>query len=162
MGIDGKSRLAECVAEHHVGCFSADAGEHEQTFHRVGEFAVEVLDNCLCRLQDMIGFRPVESAGEDGLFELIPVAVRERFGVRPAFEEITGDHVHTFVRALGGQDRGDEELERRHVFQKAFLGAVNGQQFVVDLFCQCGFHDDAGSRTARAGGYGRMFGVLEY
>ena len=136
VGVDRESGLAEGVAEYHVRGFPSDAGQFEQSFHRIREFAVELLDDGFRRLQNMVGFRPVESAGEDRLFELFPSAARERFGVRPALEEVARDHVHAFVRTLGGQDRGDEELERRHVLQKTFLGTVNGQQFVVDLFCQ--------------------------
>ena len=142
--VDRESGLSQCIAEHHICGFSADAGELEQFLHGAGDFAVEMFDKGLSRFGDMRRFRPIESAGENGLFEFVPAAFRERFRVRPPFEKIAGDHIHAFVRALGGKDRGDEELKRRHVLQKTFLGTVDGQQFVVDLFCQCGFHICAG------------------
>ena len=71
VGVDRESGLAERIAEHHVGRFSADAGELEQPLHRAGKLAVELFDDGFRRLQDVIGFRPVESAGEDGLFSSV-------------------------------------------------------------------------------------------
>ena len=140
VGVDRESRLAEGVAEHHVRGLPSDARKLKQPIHGTGDFPVELFDNGFCRFQDMGGFRPVESAGEDGLFQILAAAGSERFGIRPAPEKIARDHVDAFVRALGGKDRGDEELERRHVLQKTFLGTVDGQQFIVDLFSRRGVH----------------------
>ena len=149
MGVDRESGLAQSVPEHHVRGLATHAGEPEQAFHRAGEFAVELLDDGLRRRDDVRGFRVVEPAGEDGLFEFVLRTRRERRRVRPPPEEVARDHVHAFVRALGRQNRRDEQLKRRHVLQKAFLGAVDGQQFVVDLFCQRGFHGVKGEGAAR-------------
>jgi len=151
VGVDRESGLAHGVAEHDVRGLAPDAGELQQALHRVGDFAVELFDDGFGRLNDMPRLRVVESAGENGLFELVTAAGGERGGVRPAFKQLPRDHVHALVRALGGKNRGDEELKRRRVLQKAFLGAVNGQKFVVDLFCQCGFHGCAVKRPGRAG-----------
>ena len=160
MRVDGESGLAEGVAEHHVCGLPPDAGQLKQSIHVIGEFAVKLFDDGFCRFQDVGGFHPVKPAGEDRLFQFFSPAGGERGGVRPAFEKLPCDHVHAFVRALGRKDRRDEELKWRHMLQKALLGAVNGQQFVVDLFCQCGFHGCAVKGRNGAGGRLVQFKII--
>ena len=111
--------LSEPGAEHHIRGFATDAREPHQLVHRVGHLAAVALDQRLGHPDDRLGLVPEESGAVDLLLENLRVGA----GVVPRGtilrEQGGGDDVDPCIGRLGGENRGDEQLECAGVVQRA-------------------------------------------
>src|SRR5665213_379211 len=103
---------AEGVSEHDVGRLAPDAGERMQFIHRARDFAVEFFHQRGAAGSDVFRLVAEKTGGLDDLFNFREWRVRKILGTAVFFEKFRRDDVHALVRALRGQNRGDEQLQR--------------------------------------------------
>ncbi len=114
VAIDRQAGHAERVAEHDVGGLASDAGQLRRVRpsrpaprrHGVRRARAP------CR-RSAPRLHPEEAGGAESAARALRVGARQRRGVRIAREQRRRDLVHARVGALRGQDRRDEQLERR-------------------------------------------------
>ena len=112
MGVDDDALgEVEGIAEDDVGGLSAHAGELVEMFHGPRNFAAVVFDQGGGAAADGFGLGAEESGGADEAFELGGRDFSKMLGRGAALEKGGCDFVDPVIRALGGEDRGDEELE---------------------------------------------------
>ena len=112
MGVDDDALgEVEGVAEDDIGGLPAHAGELVEMFHGPRNLAAVIFDQGGGAPAD--GFRlGAEEAGRaDEAFELGGGNVGKMLGRGAALEKGGRDFVDPVIRALGGEDGGDEELE---------------------------------------------------
>src|SRR6266850_2255415 len=111
VGVDRDGLLPERVAEDHVRSLEPHARECDERRPRPWHFAPVLFEQRLRHRDDRAGLRAIKAGRADLLLE------RGRLGQgivarrRVLLEEGRGDHVDPLVRALGRENRGDEELE---------------------------------------------------
>ena len=132
MGVDREPGNTEGVAEHDVGGFASDAGERSELLHGIRHFAAEIGDDALACADDVCSFCAVIAAAADDGFEFRRIRLRIILRGVILREKIKGHAVHHLVGALRGENRCDEELKGRCVFERADLGAVLCFEQVVD------------------------------
>src|SRR5947209_9026331 len=111
--------LAEPGAEHDVRGFAAHAGELDQLLHGVGYRTSMALDQRLRHPDDGFGLVAEEPRAVDLLLEDPRVGAREVLCRLVLREQGGCDHVDPCIGRLSGEDRGDEQLERALVRQRA-------------------------------------------
>src|SRR5947207_8550710 len=102
MTIDGQSRHAERVTEDDIRGFAAYAGQVHELVHRLRDLPAVPLDARVRHADERSRFRAKETRGLDLRLELLCRRLRERGGVRIAFEEGRGDLIHPLVVTLRG------------------------------------------------------------
>ena len=118
VGVDGDPLgLAVAGREDDVGRLAGDARKRHELRHGVRDDAAIGLDDPLRRPDDVLGLHPEEPRRMDHPLELGPVGPGEGRGRRVFPEELRGHRVDQLVGALGGQDRGHEDLERIAVLE---------------------------------------------
>src|SRR5438876_233728 len=70
--------LPERVAEDDVGGFASDAGQFDQSVHRIRNFTVVALDQCFAKSNQALCLVAEEARALDHLFQLIQRCVGER------------------------------------------------------------------------------------
>lgn len=134
--IDNDSRRdSEPCSQHHVRCLPRNAGKREDLLHRARYFAAKFFDDLLASAEDRFRLVAVKTGRADFFFDIPRIRIRERGRSWILLEESRSDHVHALVGALRRKNRGDEELERVVVLQRAAGGRVG---FVQSM--QNGFH----------------------
>lgn len=122
VGVDGEAGKFECHASHHIGGLAADSGQCDQVLPTSGDFSAEAAPHRLRHSDQIPGFGPEEPGGVDDLLHFIGIRRGQRWGIGIPCEENRRHHVDPLVRALGGEDGGDEKLK--------WAGMVKGTQFV--------------------------------
>lgn len=113
VGVDDDAIVdGEGVAEDDIGGLASDSGQGGEGGHGAGDMAVVEFADLRGGGADVAGFVAEESGGVDEGFELFLRDGGKGLGGGAADEEGGGDHVDPLVRALRGEDGGDEELER--------------------------------------------------
>ena len=102
---------AEGVAKNDIRGFAANTTEAGQFVHGARDFTGVVLDDGLAGGFDAFGFVAEEAGGSDFFFEFREGGVGVIGGGAIFLEKERRDHIHTFVGALGGENRGDKEFE---------------------------------------------------
>src|SRR2546425_12031511 len=111
--------LLEPAPQYPVGGLPAYAGQLPQRFHRVGSLPAVSLHQCLCHPDDRSGLAAEESRTVDLLLEDLWIGVCEVLCRLVFREQRGGDHVDACIGRLGGENRGDEQLECAGVVQRA-------------------------------------------
>jgi len=114
MSVDGHSHgLPEGVAEDNVGGLPPHAREADQLLHRRRHRPPVVGDQGSPEVLERLRLVAVEAGLLDQLLELRQARLGEGAGGGQAAEELGGHLVHLLVRALRGEDGGDQKLQRR-------------------------------------------------
>ena len=134
--IDNDSRRdSEPSPQHDVRSLPRDAGKLEDLLHRARHFTAKFFDDLLAGAQNRFGLVAVKTGRADFFFDIERIRIRKRGRSWVLLEEPRRDHVHALVGALRRKNRGDEELERVVVPQRAAGGWVGFAQSM-----QNGFH----------------------
>ena len=128
VGVDRHGGLVEGNGHHHVGRFAADAGERLELVAVGGHLPLEVADELPCHGGEVAGFAVGVGDGADVGEYLLGGGGGHGRGVGESLEEGGSDKVDAFIRALGGEDDGDEEGERVAVVE--FCGG--GGHFLLE------------------------------
>jgi hypothetical protein len=111
--VDGDADvLVVRVAEHDVGRLAADAGELGELVHRGRHLAAVPLGEGRPHRPQAFGLVAVEPRGLDVLLERLLRHARVVLGRAVLLEQVFRHEVDPLVRALGRQDRRDDQLER--------------------------------------------------
>ena len=105
-------------AQHYVRRLARDAGEFEHLVHRLGDLAVEFVDEHARGADDVFGFGAVEAGGLDELFDGSGVGFGEGLGRGELAEEFGCGFVHADVGSLRGEDRRDGQLKGIAVIER--------------------------------------------
>ena len=132
MRVHGDGGDAEGVAEDDVGGLAPDAGQADELLARLRNDAVEARAQLLSEAEEALGAGALHAEGLERGLELGSVGAGEGRCVGVALEELRGDRVDAGVGGLGGQDRGDEEMEGSVVVEGAAGVRVKEAQLVVD------------------------------
>ena len=131
MGVDRQPGTVHGHAAHDVGRLAPDPRQGDQILDGGRHLAGEALDQRLGHPQQAAGLGPEEPAGVDQLLDGSRLGTGQRHRGRIGGEHRRGDLVDGLVRALGGQDGGDQQLERVFVIELAKLlgraGVLGGQ-----------------------------------
>ncbi len=120
VGVDHDADVfVEGVAQDDVGGFAAYAAQAGQFLHGLGHIAAEFFQNVLGGLFDGFGFAAEKTGGLDDFFDVSLRSGGQGLDGGIFFEEDRGDHVDAHIGALGGEDGGDEQLERVLMVQGA-------------------------------------------
>ncbi len=90
------------------------------------------LGDHLCGGADGFRFIAIEAAGVDEFFDIGLLRVGEGGGSGILAEEGGRGFVDAFIRALGGENRGDEQFERVFVDEGAVGIGVGFGEFAID------------------------------
>ena len=110
MGIDDDTRLAEGVAQNHIGRFSPDAGECDQIIHVIRNLPVEPLHDRFAAGDEMFGFVFEEAGGVNEPLDLRQFGGGVVCWRAIALEQRGGHLIDALIGTLGGEDRGDKEF----------------------------------------------------
>ena len=109
----------ESVTENHIRGLSTHSGQLVKLFHRLGHLTAVVLDQSSGTTANRLGLGAEEAGRADQALEFRGGDFRKVLGRPAAGKEGGGDFVDPFVGALGGKDRGHQELKRVGVVQLA-------------------------------------------
>ena len=82
-------------------------------------------DQILCHGAEILRFVAIEPSRFDRQLQLILADSGKFVGGRVFWEKISGHDVDSFIRALSGKNRGDQQLERRLEIQLAMRIRIN-------------------------------------
>ena len=102
MGVHSNGLLPIDVAQDDVGRFPAYSGESSKILQGAGNLPLELLHDHLAAAHYIFGLVMVKTCGTDLLFKGFKIGLGEICSVTVFSEEILGDPIHPFVRALGG------------------------------------------------------------
>lgn len=114
----------ESVTENHIRGLSAHPGQFVQVLHGPRNLTAVVFHQSSGTTTDGLGFGAEEAGRADQALEFRGWDFRKVLGRPAADKEGGGDFVDPFVGALGGKDRGHQELKRVGVVQLAVGGRV--------------------------------------
>ena len=116
--VAGNGGDPESVAQHDIGGLSADARQRQELLHGGRDLAAEVIDDLAARALEVDGLVVIEAAGSDVLLDLLQVR-RGPIGRGPVLlEQVFRDQVDPDIRALGGEDRRDQQFQRIREMQR--------------------------------------------
>jgi len=133
MGVDHNPLgQVKSIAENHIGGFASHAGKLMEMFHRPRNFAPVIFDQGGGTAADRSGLRAKKTRGADQILKICSGKFGEVTGGVAAGKKCGSDLVDPFIRALGGKNGGDEELERVGVVQFAMSVRVSFFEFGDD------------------------------
>lgn len=112
MGVDSNALcLIEGTGENDVSRLPGHTGKSDELFHAVRDIAVEIFHDLLADIDEASRFVPEKACWSDHLLQLFLVGSCQIIdsGIFP--EKKGSDLVNLLVRALGGQNRGHQNLE---------------------------------------------------
>ena len=113
VGIDDDALVdVEGIAKDDVGGLASGSGNCGEFLHGGGDFASVAFHERRAHTAERLGFIPIESGGADDFLEFLLWDSCVVGGGLAALEEHLRHHVHPDIRALRGEDRGDEEFQR--------------------------------------------------
>ena len=118
MCIDHDGRLTEDNAQNDVGRLPPHTRQCRQCRNRLRHLPVKAFDNPTGTTDDMFSFRPIETGRMDDRLQAGGIGHPEGFRCRRIPEQGGGDLIYPAVGTLGGEDCGNEELERGFVVQR--------------------------------------------
>src|SRR5690606_27579268 len=129
---DDAFRLAERVAQDDVRGLAADAREADQRVHLRRDLAPVLVDQRVRHRDQVPRLAPEEAGRVDELFDLLLLRAGQVLWCRVPREEGGRDLVDPLVGALRREDRGDEELERVLVVERALGVRILRREAVQD------------------------------
>ena len=160
MGVTGDGGDSKGIAQYDIGGLSADAGQGGELVHRARDLAAEVLDDLARGPLDADGFVVVEAAGADVLLDLLRIGAGPIGGGFVLPEQLRRDQVDPDIRALGGEDRRDQQLQRVGEMQRdrgIGVGLLQERQNLLDPLGRGGLIEGrrlAGVPLVRLGRFG--------
>src|SRR5690625_375316 len=134
--VHGNGRFAEGGVEDHVGGLAADAGQRLQFLARARNLAAVVFDQDAAGGDDVFGLVVVQADGVDVALESVFAQVEDGPGGAGHREQLARGLVDADVGCLRGQGHGDQQLERRGVFQlggRARIELAQAREHVDDV-----------------------------
>ena len=116
---DHADRDAERRAEDDVRRLARHSRQRQQFLHRARHFAAELFHDFLARAHDGLGLVPEKARGPDVLLEFRRIRVGKILWRAIFHEERFGDLVDALVRALRRKNRGNQQLKRSVVLERA-------------------------------------------
>ncbi len=163
MRVTGDGRDSKGIAQHDIRGLSADARQGRELLHRARDLAAEVLDDLARGPLDADGFVVVEAAGADVLLDLFQIRVGPIGGGFIFPEQLRRDHVDPDIRALGRENRRDQQFQRVGEMQRDSgigVGLLQDRQNLLDPLGRGGLIEDlrlAGVPLDRLGCLGGFF-----
>jgi hypothetical protein len=117
---DDADVLVEGVAQDDVRGLPPHSRQAGQLLHRLRDFPAVFLQKAVGHASQALGFVAVEACGLDGFLQFLLRRGRVSLGGFVFLEETFRDNVDAVVRALRGEDGGDEEFQGVGVFERAF------------------------------------------
>ena len=155
--VDRESRHAERVAEHDVRGLAAHSGEGDEIVETRRHLTVVPFDERLTDADEGACLGALEAGRSDDLLDVGHVGLRVRESVGVCREELGRHLVDADVRRLCGQDRRDEQLERRREVE---LAACVGVHDAEDAHDPTGAAHERGARDVRVGRRWSHAGIL--
>jgi len=128
------------ISQNDVRRLATDTVERVQFLHRARHFAAVPLDELAAAVLDVLRLAAEKSGGLDELLQLRARRIREIRRRAVFFEQLRRDEVDALVRALGGKNDGDEQLERVCVIQFAMRVGISLLETGDDFFQPRGFN----------------------
>ena len=125
VGVHRDHGFTECGVEDHVRGFPPDAGQRLQGLAGLRDLPAVLLDQYAAGGDDVGGLAVMQADGADVGFEAGDAECQDGFRRARASKQFPRRLVDRDVRALGGQDDGDEQFERIAVTQ--FGGRLRAQ-----------------------------------
>ncbi len=111
--------LPECVAEDDVRRLATDAREMRELVHRTRDLAAVLVHDRPSHAHETLRLVAEEPRALDAVLQVLRLRLGQRGRVGEAREQLRRHHVDAHVRALGGQNRRDEELVGIPVVERA-------------------------------------------
>lgn len=118
VGIDGEGGHIKALGHHDTGGLVTDTRECFECFDVHGDFTAVVVDQTIGEADDVFGFSRCQPAGSDVVLDRVDGEFGHgggRVGIR---EQGGCDEIDACVRALSGQQDGDEQLKRARVIER--------------------------------------------
>ncbi len=112
MRVTGDGGDSKSIAQYDICGLSAHARQGRELLPRARDLAAEVLGDLARGPLDADGFVVVEAAGADVLLDLFQIRVGPIGGGFVFLEQLRRDHVDPDIRALGRENRRDQQLQR--------------------------------------------------
>ena len=132
MGIDDDTGLAEGGPEHDIRGLSADAWQGDQLIHGLRDLSAETLGHGLTGGNEMFRFVLKESSGTNELFKLREIGRCQLCRSLITPKERGCDLVDSLVSALGGEDRGHEQLPRGTMAELHFRARYRALEYLCN------------------------------
>ncbi len=134
MGIhDDTGCYPKSISEHHVGGLSGNTSEGEQVIHRPRHLAAKFLDKARARRSNVPRFVPEEARCANVVLQFAGRDSEIIFRLAIFAKEVGGDDIDACVGALRGEDRRDQEFERRRVVKGTVRVGICLSQPLNDL-----------------------------
>jgi len=117
MCIHSDGLLAVGIPQDDIGRFPPDAGKRSELFQRLRDLSIKNFFDHLATPNNTLGLVMVKPGGPNIFFESPEVRFGKITGLAVFLEKARGHLIYPLICALGGQDGGDEELERVTVVQ---------------------------------------------
>lgn len=134
MSIHYNPRDAERIAQNDIGRLPPDPRQCHQCIEVCGDFSLILLMENPAAFFDVPCFVSIESRGSDLHLQFDQGSFGEMPGTWVFPEEARCDLVDPIIRALSGQDRGNEELQGIYEFQRTTRIRIVFIQEVEDRF----------------------------
>jgi len=132
MGIDSDAGHAEGIAKDHVGGFPSDPRQRHQFLQCPGNLTGETLHQLGTALADESGLVPIIAGWSDEGFQFGRIRLSEILSRTVTGEQSRRDLIDPLIRALGGENGGDEQLQRVVVTQGGGGMGIDLSQQTVD------------------------------
>ena len=120
MGVDDDALgQIEGITKDHVRCFPADTGKLVEMFHGFWNFTAMVFDQAGGTATDGFGLGAKKPGGADETLQFRIGDFGKVVGRPASGKEGRGNLVDPLIGALGGEDRGDKQLQRVGVMKFA-------------------------------------------
>lgn len=110
--------FAKSVTEHDVGSFAADPRDFDQLFHGIGDLASVVLHQGFSHADQGFSLVAEKTGRANNLREFVWIGVGKSPSTAIPLEKFTGDDINPYIRALGAENRGGQQLQRVFVVQR--------------------------------------------
>src|SRR5258706_7106591 len=135
MGIHHDARLAEGIAEDQVGGLAANAWQSDKLLQRVRNFPAEAIAQRSAEADERLRFGTEIACRLDDLLDIGLVRGGVVGGCAIPGEQHPGYLVDPPVRGLGGQDRRNQQFERRREIELDTRIRVQAGQITVAPAC---------------------------
>ena len=111
MSIDNNPGSTKGMAKNDVRGLPPHTRKSGQGVHRRRDLAAEFFDELACAFLQRLGLGAEKSQCPNNLLDVLSGSLGEAFGVGITAEQFRGDSIDGGVRALGGENHRDQQLE---------------------------------------------------
>ena len=119
VSVDRKAGEIERNRANHVGGLTPDSGEGHEVLDGLRHLALEPILERNRHRNEVLCLGPEKASRSDDLFHHGRISNREVGRAWKPLDHLGHHHVDTYIGALSGEDRRDEELERVVVAERA-------------------------------------------